>query len=123
MGGGGGAGGPGGGGGGGGKSKQEEEQVSRTDFTGDVRVQAAEDDVAVGELAGLTLANDELADGTHGGGLLPPHGILVLLAGGPGRGADGVEDEVRVLGEQQDEALADGARAAQDTCEGNDWTC
>ncbi len=53
-----------------------------TDLTSDVGVQPAEDDVAVGELAGLALAHDEVAYGVpHGRGLLPAHGIPVFLAG------------------------------------------
>ncbi len=90
--------------------------LKHTDLAGDVRVQPAEDDVAVGELARLALAHDELAYVAHRRGLLPPHGVPVLLAGRSRRGPDGVQDEVRVLRQQQDEALADGAGATQDTC-------
>lgn len=86
----------------------------RTDFAGHVRVQAAEDDVAVAKLGGLALADDHIADGADGGGLFPADGIAVLLAGGTGGGADGVEGEGGMLGEEEDEALADGASASQD---------
>lgn len=60
--------------------KQAREGAARTYLAGDVRVQPAEDDVAVGEFASLALADDEFADGPHGRSLLPPHRILVLLA-------------------------------------------
>jgi len=44
--------------------------------------------------------------------LLPPYGILVLLSRRSRRCADSDELEVGVLGEEEDEALADGAGAA-----------
>jgi len=53
----------------------------------------------------------------HWESLLPLHSILVLLACGSRGGANGVEDEVWVLCEEEDEALADGSCAAQYTCE------
>lgn len=93
--------------------KDEEER--RTYLARNVRVQPAEDDVAVCEFTGLALADDELADSAHGGRLLPPYGILIFLARGPGRGANSVEDEMRVLRQQQDEALSDGTRGAKHT--------
>lgn len=86
----------------------------RTNLPRDVRVETAEDDVAVAELGRLALAHDHVRDGADGRGLLPPHGILVLLARGARGGADGVEDEGGVLREEEDEALPDGAGAAQD---------
>lgn len=71
-----------------------------TDLAGNVRVEAAEHNVAVLEFFGLALPHDHVGDVAHGRGLLPPHGILVLLAGGAGRGADGVQLEEGVLGEE-----------------------
>lgn len=63
----------------------------------------------------LALSHHHLGDVAHGSGLLPPHGILVLLARGSGRGADGVEGEVRVLGEEKNESLTNGASGTEDT--------
>lgn len=79
------------------------------DVAGDVRVEAGEDDVAVAEFGGFAFAHDHVGDGTDGGGLFPADCVGVFLAGGAGGGADGVEDEVWVLGEEEDEALAYGA--------------
>ncbi len=85
------------------------------DVAGDVAVEAAEDDVAVGEQLGPALTHHQLAEGVaHGLGLLPVDGIAVPLAGGPRGGADGDELQVRVALQQEDESLADGARAAED---------
>lgn len=86
-----------------------------TNFTCHIRVQTAKDNVALQELAGLALLHDQVGDLAHGGGLLPPHGILVLLSGRSRRGTDGVEDKVRVVLEQEDEALANGAGSTQHT--------
>jgi hypothetical protein len=86
-----------------------------TNVAGDVRVKTAKDNVTVLELIRLALPHHHLGDVAHGGGLLPPHGILILLARGAGRGADGVEGEVRMLGEEEDEALTDGASGTEDT--------
>lgn len=87
--------------------------------TGDVAVEAAEDNVAVGELAGLAVANDQVADiGSDGLCLLPPDSIAVLLPGGSRRGTQAYELERRVLLEEQDEALADRTSAAEHTCSG-----
>lgn len=91
-------------------------EAVHTNVSSDVRVQPTEDDVAVGKLARLALAHYQFADGPHGPGLLPSDGILVLLAYGTGRGTDGVEDEMRVLREKQNEALAYRAGCAQNTC-------
>lgn len=85
-----------------------------TDLASDVRVETAKDNIAILELLSLALSHDHLGDVAHGRGLLPPHGILVLLAGGARRSADGVELQEGVLGEEEDEALADGAGASED---------
>ena len=87
-----------------------------TNVARDTRIQPAEHDIAVGELARLALLDDKLARVADGRRLLPLHGVLVLLAGGPRRGADGVELDVRVVLEEEDEALAHGPRAAEDAC-------
>ena len=51
------------------------------DLAGDIAVEATEDNIAVGELAGLALTHNELSDlRKHGLRLLPPHGIAILLA-------------------------------------------
>lgn len=53
-----------------------------TDIASDVRVKTAEDYIAVLELLGLALSHDHVGNIAHGRGLLPSHGILILLAGG-----------------------------------------
>lgn len=88
-----------------------------TNVARNTRVQPAEHDIAVGKLGRLALLDDELARIADGRRLLPLHGVLVLLAGGPRRGADGVELDVRVVLEEEDEALAHGAGAPEDACE------
>lgn len=87
-----------------------------TNVAGNVRVETGKDNVTVGKLARLALADDHVGDLAHGGGLLPADGVLVRFTGGARRGTDGVEDEGGMLGEEQDEALADGARGTEDTC-------
>jgi hypothetical protein len=47
--------------------------------------------------------------------LLPLDGILVFLACRAFRGTDGMESEVRVKGEQENETLSDRASGSQDT--------
>jgi hypothetical protein len=88
----------------------EDGQVRRLelllDVAGDVRVESAEDDVAVREEGGLALADNEVAYlRRYGRGLLPSYRIAVFLARRPGRGADGDEFEGGVLLEEEDEAL------------------
>lgn len=97
------------------RAELRETGEGHTDLASDVRVETAEDNIAILELLSLALSHDHLGDVAHGRGLLPPHGILVLLAGGARRGADGVELQEGVLGEEEDEALADGAGASEDT--------
>jgi hypothetical protein len=58
------------------------ERGMHTNIASDVRVKTAEDNIAVLELVGLALSHDHVGDIAHGRGLLPSHGILVLLAGG-----------------------------------------
>lgn len=50
----------------------------------------------------------------HSRSLLPLHGILVALVGGALGGSNGVQLQEGVVGEQEDESLADGASGAQD---------
>ena len=89
------------------------------DVAGYVRVQAAEDDVAVAEVGCLALAHDQIADGWGDGlGLFPLDGIAIFLSGRPGGGADGNEAKGGMLLEEEDEALADGPGAAQDALSG-----
>lgn len=89
----------------------------RTDFTGDVRVQAREDNVAVLEFAGLAFADNHVGGfAAHGGCLFPSHGVFVLLARGARGCPDGVELERRMIGEEEDESLAHGARGSKDAC-------
>ena len=87
-----------------------------TNIARHVRVEPAKDDVAVAKLGRLALPHHHVGDVAHGPGLLPPDGILVLLARGARRRANGVQLEVRVLREEEDEALADGAGAPEDAC-------
>ncbi len=95
--------------------------MKRTNVAGHVRVEAGKDDVAVGKLAGLALAHHHVGDLAHGRGLLPADGVLVGLASGARGGADGVQHQRGMLGEEQDEALADGASGAEDAwCEANE---
>lgn len=86
----------------------------RTNIASDIGIEAAKHHVAVGKLLRAALPHDHLGDVANGRGLLPPHGILVLLACGAGRGADCVQLEGRVALQEEDEALADGAGAAED---------
>jgi hypothetical protein len=54
-----------------------------TGLASDVTVQSREDKVTILELLGAALAQDNVAERPrHGRGLLPPDGILVLLAKG-----------------------------------------
>lgn len=88
-----------------------------TNIAGDVAVQPAKHHVAVAKLGRPALAHHHVRHGgAHGAGLLPPRRVPVPLPGGARRGADGVEDERRVVLEEHHEALADGARAAQHAC-------
>lgn len=89
----------------------------RTNIASDIGIEAAKHHVAVGKLLRAALPHDHLGHVANGRGLLPPHGILVLLACGAGRGADCVQLEGRVALQQEDEALADGAGAAEDAWE------
>lgn len=88
-----------------------------TSVLGNIAVQAAEDNVdLILELLGSTVLEHKVAQLlAHGQALLPLDGIAVLLAGVPGAGADGGESEVRVEGEQKDEALAYTASSAEYT--------
>ena len=86
----------------------------RTNLAGDIGIEPAKHHVAVRKLLRPALPHDQVGNVAHGRGLFPPDGILVLLSGGASRGADGVEVERRVALQEEDEALADGASAAED---------
>lgn len=90
-----------------------------TSVLGDIAVQTAEDDVnLVLELLRTTVLKHKIAQLlAHGQALLPLDGILVLLAGVPGAGSHGGESEVRVKGEEEDEALAYATSSTENTCE------
>lgn len=86
-----------------------------TDVAGDLRVQARKDDEAVAKVLWNALSDDELAHGIrYGRGELPVDGELVFLACRTLRSAEGGDDEERVVFEERDEALADGACCAED---------
>jgi hypothetical protein len=90
--------------------------IKRTNVSRDIAVQTGEDEVAVCELFGRALLDYEVADALReGDGLLPPHGIFVLLPCRALRGADRVQDEVRVESEEENEALADGPCGTEDS--------
>lgn len=86
------------------------------DLSGDIGVESREDNVALSEGGGLALLDDHvlnlLGELLR---LLPSGGILVLLSGAAGGGSNGVELEVGVLGEKEDEALSDGTGATENT--------
>lgn len=92
--------------------------ISLTNIARDIGIESAEDHIAVLKLLRAALPHDHVGDVANGRGLLPSHGVLVLLAGGAGRCADGVELERWVALEEEDEALADGASASEDTWRG-----
>jgi hypothetical protein len=85
----------------------------------DIAVQTAEDDVdLILELLCAAVLEHKIAQLlAHGQALLPLDGIAVLLAGVPGTGSHGGEGEVRVEGEEEDEALAYTASSTEDACE------
>lgn len=91
--------------------------VELTNIARDIGIEPAKHHVAVLEFLWAALPHDHVGDIANGRGLLPSHGVLVLLAGGARRCADGVQLERRVALEEEDEALADGASAAEDACE------
>lgn len=90
-----------------------------TSILGDIAVQTAEDDVdLILELLRAAVLEHEIAQLlAHGQALLPLDGIAVLLAGVPGAGSHGGEGEVRVEGEEEDEALAYATSSTENTCE------
>ena len=90
-----------------------------TSVLSDIAVQTAEDNVdLVLELLRATVLEYKIAQLlAHGQALLPLDGILVLLAGIPGAGSHGGESEVRVEGEEEDEALAYTTSSTENACE------
>lgn len=88
-----------------------------TSSTGDVAVQPGEDEIAVLEVLGLTVADNKVAQGLrHRSGLLPLNSILVHFAGRALRCTESVELQKRVLCEKEDKSLANRARSSEDTC-------
>lgn len=85
----------------------------------DIAVQTAEDNVdLVFELFRTAVLEHKIAQLlAHGQALLPLDSILVLLAGVPRAGSHSGEGEVRVEGEEEDEALAYTASGTKNTCE------
>lgn len=87
---------------------REDKRLKRlTDIARDVGVEAAEDDATLGKApgAGRALLDDHAAHVVwDGAGELPADDASVLLACGPGGGAQCVDGKVRVGGEELDEA-------------------
>ena len=85
-----------------------------TDISSDISVESGEHNRALGEVLGLAFVYDHLADG---GGyrlvLLPCRCLCVWLSRGPLGRTKGMNDKVRVLCEENYEALADGARGTE----------
>ena len=88
-----------------------------TNLSSDIGVESRKDNVALLELAlGLASLDDHLPDmGRDGLGHLPLCGLDVGLSSGAGRGTEGMDREARVLGEEEDEALADSAGGTEDS--------
>ena len=82
--------------------------MQHTSILSHIAVQAAEDDVyLILELFRAAVLKHKVAELlAHGQALLPLDGIAVFLAGVPGAGSHGGKSEVRVKGEEEDEALA-----------------
>lgn len=90
--------------------------ISRTGLSSNITVQSREDKVTVREQLGFAVTQDEVAELLrHGRGLLPVHGILVLLVGGARRSTNGVQLKERVVCQQQNEALTHRASGTEDT--------
>lgn len=85
--------------------------VLLTNLSSDISVQSRKDNVALGELAlGLAGLDDHVPDvGRDGLGHLPLGGLGVGLSGRARRGTKSMDRKARVLGEEEDEALADSA--------------
>ena len=90
-----------------------------TSILGDIAVQTTEDNIdLILELLCAAVLEHKIAQlFAHGQALLPLDGILVLLAGVPRAGSHSGEGEVRVEGEEEDEALAYAAGCTKYTCE------
>ena len=87
-----------------------------TSLAGDVTVQAGEDKVTVRKVLCPAFPHDQVAESLrHGRRLLLLNGILILLARGALRGTESVELQEGVIGEEEDESLANGASGAEDT--------
>lgn len=96
--------------------EQQEQRKGRspTSLPCNIRVQPTKHQIHLpNKLLRPTLLNHQLAQlRTHGHRLLPLDGIAVLFPGGFRACADGREGEVRVLREEEQEALADGTGGA-----------
>ena len=87
-----------------------------TGISSNIAVQSTEDNITLlFEFFSLTLLYHQLAHlFRHGQALLPSYCIFVLLPSAARRGAHGGEGEVRVQGEEEDEALAYATCCAED---------
>lgn len=87
--------------------KRRKKELRLTNIARNVGVEAAEHDATLGKARGVggALLDDHAAHVVgDGGGELPSDDVGVLLAGGPGGGAQCVDGKVRVGGEELDEA-------------------
>jgi hypothetical protein len=90
---------------------------THTNIPSDIAVQSRKDQVTVRELLRCAFLDDKLANALRVRQcLLPLDGILVLFACRALRRTDSVQNKVWVKLQQQDEALANGARGAEHTC-------
>lgn len=88
-----------------------DEKTKPTNIARDVGVEAAEDDATLGKALGVgrALLDDHAAHVVwDGASELPSDDASVLLAGGPGGGAQCVDGKVGVGGEELDEAREGG---------------
>lgn len=103
---------------------REDKRLKRlTDIARDVGVEAAEDDATLGKApgAGRALLDDHAAHVVwDGAGELPADDASVLLACGPGGGAQCVDGKVRVGGEELDEAAGVSGEEERVAGEGGD---
>lgn len=95
---------------------------NRTDITSNVTVQARIHQVAIAEILGLAVLNNELGERRrHGASLFPFHGIFVLLSSRARRGTDFVQDEERVISEEKDKSLAHRTCGTKNTWTRSAW--
>jgi hypothetical protein len=89
-----------------------------TSILSNIAIQATENDVdLVLELFCTAVLEHEITQLlAHGQALLPLDGVAVLLASVPGAGSDSCKSEVRVEGEEEDEALAYATSGTKNAC-------